>query len=103
MRRFARNAALTVTATTALCAGAVPAATAAPAAEQGVTACGEYNSGINVYYRHCTGDGSSVLVYVEHNGNPGSPNDYYVCVGPNQNKFVGYTYWVIDARWIQTC
>ncbi|MEU4389405.1 DUF6355 family natural product biosynthesis protein [Kribbella sp. NPDC023855] len=109
MQGFVKKAALTVAATAALLAGTATAGTAtatttSPASEVGVAAaCGEHTSGIYVYYYHCTNDGSSVLVYVEHNGNPGSPNDYYVCVGPNQNKFVGYTYWVIDARYIQTC
>lgn len=104
MLGIAKKTALTVAAAAALLGGAaVPTASAAPTTDMGVNECGEYNSGINVYYRHCTNDGSSVLVYVEHNGNPGSPDDYYVCVGPYQNKFVGYTYWVIDARYIQTC
>lgn len=109
MHGLVKKAALTVAATAALLAGTATAASASPASVSGpasvfgTNGCGKQISGIYVYYHHCTSDGSSVLVYVEHNGNPGSPDDFYDCVGPNANKFEGYTYWVIDVRYIQTC
>ena len=85
-------------------AAAGPATVSASAGDQvAAYRCGYSPSGIYAYYRHCTGDGSTVRIYVHHNGSPGSPDDYYTCVGPNQTKFIGYTYWVIGASYVNLC
>ncbi|MET7482278.1 DUF6355 family natural product biosynthesis protein [Streptomyces sp. NPDC005538] len=66
--------------------GAVAAASPLTATEP----CGFYETGSDAFYRHCTSDGSQVVIKVEVARAP----DYETCVGPGRT-------WLGSARKIQ--